>query len=214
MSGFLGSLVDLAGTGLSDIFSAWQVRDAQDWMQGMSNSAYQRAVKDMRAAGLNPALMMGSGGPASVQASGTAKGSDYRLGSASAEIAQKRQAEKLGKAQTDKAQSEADEAAHSAFLAKQRADVFRNNPGLMKTNVFGEIGKHAGTLGGAGGLLLGGGGDPSKAVTSTRGHGGKTNQTNTPRTSNKRTTLPSGKPYKQSRRNAGSIHNRNMRSGK
>lgn len=43
-------------------FSASQALMARDWMQGMSNTAYQRAMSDMRAAGLNPILAYSQGG--------------------------------------------------------------------------------------------------------------------------------------------------------
>jgi len=48
----------------------------QQWQEDMSSSAYQRAAKDMKAAGLNPAMMYGgSGGAASTPSGGMAHSS-------------------------------------------------------------------------------------------------------------------------------------------
>lgn len=56
-------LGDLAG-GFIGAKSASDVnRKYMEWQERMSNTAYQRAVRDMRAAGLNPAMMFGRGGP-------------------------------------------------------------------------------------------------------------------------------------------------------
>lgn len=46
----------------------------RDWYEAMSNSAYQRAVADMKSAGINPVLAYAQGGAASA-ATGIASGS-------------------------------------------------------------------------------------------------------------------------------------------
>ncbi len=58
-----------------NLFNAKQAKINRDWQEQMSNTAYQRGVKDMQAAGLNPALMYGSAGPATTPSGSLASGS-------------------------------------------------------------------------------------------------------------------------------------------
>jgi hypothetical protein len=53
-------------------FNAGQAQIARDYNTQMSSTAYQRSSADMKAAGLNPSMMFGSGGPASVPSSPSA----------------------------------------------------------------------------------------------------------------------------------------------
>lgn len=59
---------------LSREFSSSEAQKARDYNTQMSNTAYQRAVEDMKAAGLNPALMFNSGGAASSPSSPSPSG--------------------------------------------------------------------------------------------------------------------------------------------
>lgn len=55
-------------------FNAQQAQINRDWEEQMSNTANQRAVNDMNAAGINPALMFGNGSAASTPTGSNAAG--------------------------------------------------------------------------------------------------------------------------------------------
>lgn len=62
-------------------FSAQQVAEQREWSEKMSNTAYQRGVKDMQSAGLNPMLAYHQGGattPSSSAPSGVSGGQGAR----------------------------------------------------------------------------------------------------------------------------------------
>lgn len=56
----------------SEAFNADQAQINRDYQTSMSNTAYQRASKDMQSAGLNPMMMFGSGSAASSPSGATA----------------------------------------------------------------------------------------------------------------------------------------------
>lgn len=58
--------------GETEAFNANQAQLNRDFQEQQSSTAYQRSTADMKAAGLNPMMMFGSGGPASVPSGSTA----------------------------------------------------------------------------------------------------------------------------------------------
>jgi len=64
-------------------FQTEQVLQQQKWSEQMSNSAYQRQVADMKAAGINPMLAIMGGGGASTPTTRAAGGSQASTGSGS-----------------------------------------------------------------------------------------------------------------------------------
>lgn len=64
VEGLLGGMTGAAGAYYGNQMASSATGEAQNWSQYMRATAYQTAVKDMRRAGLNPALMFGSGGAA------------------------------------------------------------------------------------------------------------------------------------------------------
>lgn len=78
LSALVGYFTSMAGFTLSGAqreqnqFNAEQSAIQRGWEERMSNTSYQRAVDDMRIAGLNPALMYGNGSSGASTPSGSA----------------------------------------------------------------------------------------------------------------------------------------------
>lgn len=64
---------------ISNAFSASEAQKSRDFSERMSSTSYQRAINDMKAAGLNPALAISQGG-ASTPSSASASASSAHAG--------------------------------------------------------------------------------------------------------------------------------------
>ena len=61
LSALMGGLFSLAGTGLQSWSQSEEAEKQRDWQEYMASTAYQRTMKDMRKAGLNPILAYSQG---------------------------------------------------------------------------------------------------------------------------------------------------------
>lgn len=74
---------DLTGKTATNAFNAAEAQKTRDWQTEMSNTAYQRQVADMKAAGINPSMAAQSGGasvPNGATAAATGAGNGGLLG--------------------------------------------------------------------------------------------------------------------------------------
>ncbi|UDN67714.1 DNA pilot protein [robinz microvirus RP_102] len=68
LGGLIGAGANYFGQQQTNEMQAQMQQQQMQFQERMSNSAYQRASTDMKAAGLNPMMMFGHGGPASTPA--------------------------------------------------------------------------------------------------------------------------------------------------
>lgn len=116
----------------ANAFTADEAQKQRDWEEYMSNTAYQRQVKDMQAAGVNPAMAMSSSGGASTP-SGSAASSVSPGGIASfSDLMQLL----LLPVQKKLLLSQAKQAEAQGEAAKKNADTNARNAGTNEENAL------------------------------------------------------------------------------
>lgn len=110
----------------------WTNYSNQQFAEEMASSQYQRATADMKAAGLNPMAVYGSGGGSPAASPGGQATNPVGAGSSAQGVINF----KRGLAETDKAESE-------AKAAKSAADVVTAENSAYKTALSSDAGKAA-----------------------------------------------------------------------
>ena len=125
---FVGDIVsgaaNLLGGDATNKANAQQAQNQMDFQERMSSTSYQRAVKDMEAAGLNPMLAYSAGG-ASTPAGAAATMTNSLGGAVSSAQAQAKLSADIAniKADTDAKKAEADLARNKSFTEVSEQDV-------------------------------------------------------------------------------------------
>jgi hypothetical protein len=116
-----GAALDFAGGLIRNQHEKKEAKRNRAFQEQMSSTAYQRAMADMKAAGLNPILAGKMGGAS------TPQGSKANFGNPFEGAAQKIQTSKLTKALIEKAEAEANSASAKALMDEQDAEFHQKN---------------------------------------------------------------------------------------
>ena len=138
---FIGALVGgiasaAIGSKISSSFAQKSANKQMDFQERMSNTSYQRAMSDMKAAGLNPMLAYQQGGASTP--TGASHGlPDVNIGGQAAQIASAKQASAQAKVTKFAAQSAEAQASLDKAIAKEITTNPKARQAYIDKQIFG-----------------------------------------------------------------------------
>ena len=134
-----GGLLGAKGQRAANKANLQIAREQMDFQERMSNTAHQRQVKDLRAAGLNPILSAGGSGASTPQgALATMQNELAPMANSARNAAEQFQRIKLLRAQTDKTNNEARKIEGDSVIGETKGKIYQSIIDAVKDAFSGD----------------------------------------------------------------------------